>query len=60
MKQFFTEKWAPEVSVLIKPTHSSIQSVLDQMLYDIEDLDICEVVLHSNILFLNCSIIDRY
>lgn len=59
MKQFFTEKWAPEVSGLIKPTRSSMQSVLDQMLYDIEDLDICEVVLHNDKLFLNYLIIDR-
>ena len=43
IKEFFSEKWSPEVTGLLRPNISTIETALEQLLYDTEDLDICEV-----------------
>lgn len=44
IRQFFSEKWATEVTSLLQPSHSTIESVLEQLLYDTEDLEVCEIL----------------
>ena len=44
IKRFFLEKWAPEVTSLLQPTHSTIECVLEQLLHDTEDLELSEVI----------------
>ncbi len=45
IKRFFLEKWAPEVTSLLQCTHNTIECVLEQLLYDTEDLEVCEVLI---------------
>ena len=63
-KNIFLEKWAPEVTSLLQPTHNTIECVLEQLLYDTEDLEVCEV---SIFYLIQCTyyyslkpIFDRY
>ena len=41
---------APEVTSLQQRTHNTIECVLEQLLYDTEDLEVCEVLIFYLIL----------
>ena len=43
VQNFFNEKWAPEVMAIHNPGGAALDNILEDILNQISDIDVCEV-----------------